>query len=202
MPTYLLSVHAGTEPQGSHGQIDHDPAAMQSMMQPILDLEDKLVDAGAWVFSGRLTDAGSATVVRGTGSDHLITDGPYAESKEHVAGFYLIDAADLDEAGRDRLREIYDQSVAELSGALSDDLADELARLASPFGDTPASAGELRVAQAQLVGWLEGLFHGIQATLFAQQAAARHQLEQMRHQLVAGQQPGGEPDGHPPGTYL
>lgn len=111
-------------------------------------------------------------------------------------------AADLDEAGRDRLREIYDQSVAELSGALSDDLADELARLASPFGDTPASAGELRVAQAQLVGWLEGLFHGIQATLFAQQAAARHQLEQMRHQLVAGQQPGGEPDGHPPGTYL
>jgi hypothetical protein len=114
-------------------------------------------------------------------------------------------AADLDEAGRDRLREIYDQSVTELSGALSDDLADELGRLASPFGDQPASAGELRVAQAQLVGWLEGLFHGIQATLFAQQAAARQQLEQMRHQLVAGQQPGG-PDQQDPGpgtgTYL
>ena len=111
--------------------------------------------------------------------------------------------ADLDEAGRDRLREIYDQSVTELSGALSADLAEELARLASPFGEQPASAGELRVAQAQLVGWLEGLFHGIQATLFAQQAAARQQLEQMRHQLVAGQQPGG-PDGdsHAPGTYL
>ncbi len=112
-------------------------------------------------------------------------------------------SADLDEAGRDRLREIYDQSVQELSGALSDDLAQELHRLASPFGDTPASAGELRVAQAQLVGWLEGLFHGIQATLFAQQAAARQQLEQMRHQLEAGQRPGA--DGapvHPPGTYL
>lgn len=112
-------------------------------------------------------------------------------------------SADLDEAGRDRLREIYDQSVQELSSALSDDLAEELHRLASPFGDTPASAGELRVAQAQLVGWLEGLFHGIQATLFAQQAAARQQLEQMRHQLEAGQRPGGD-DGqpHPPGTYL
>ncbi|MFP5321277.1 MAG: proteasome activator, partial [Acidimicrobiia bacterium] len=61
-----------------------------------------------------------------------------------------------------------------------------------------------RIAQAQLVGWLEGLFHGIQATLFAQQAAARQQLEQMRHQLESGQRPGGggrEP-GHPPGTYL
>ena len=108
--------------------------------------------------------------------------------------------AELDEAGRDRLREIYDQSISELSGALSDDLADELARLASPFGETPASAGELRVAQAQLVGWLEGLFHGIQATLFAQQAAARQQLEQMRHQLAAGQRPDGQE--HPPGTYL
>lgn len=112
-------------------------------------------------------------------------------------------SADLDEAGRDRLREIYDQSVQELSGALSDDLAEELHRLASPFGDTPASAGELRVAQAQLVGWLEGLFHGIQATLFAQQAAARQQLEQMRHQLESGQRPGNEGGpGHPPGTYL
>ena len=112
-------------------------------------------------------------------------------------------SADLDEAGRDRLREIYDQSVQELSGALSDDLAEELHRLASPFGDTPASAGELRVAQAQLVGWLEGLFHGIQATLFAQQAAARQQLEQMRHQLESGQRPSAEGGpGHPPGTYL
>ncbi len=111
-------------------------------------------------------------------------------------------SADLDEAGRDRLREIYDQSVQELSGALSEDLADELHRLASPFGDAPATAGELRIAQAQLVGWLEGLFHGIQATLFAQQAAARQQLDQMRHQLQAGQQPNADAGNHPPGTYL
>lgn len=113
-------------------------------------------------------------------------------------------SAELDDAGRDRLREIYDQSITELSGALSDDLADELSRLASPFGDTPASAGELRVAQAQLVGWLEGLFHGIQATLFAQQAAARQQFEQMRHQLASGQRPDGDGDGdgHQSGTYL
>lgn len=112
-------------------------------------------------------------------------------------------AADLDDAGRQRLQEIYDQSVSELAGSLSDDLADELNRLASPFGDSPASSGELRVAQAQLVGWLEGLFHGIQATLFAQQAAARQQLEQMRHQLAAGQAPGqGSEADAPPGTYL
>ena len=111
-------------------------------------------------------------------------------------------AAELDDAGRDRLREIYDQSISELSGALSDDLSEELDRLASPFGDVPASSGELRVAQAQLVGWLEGLFHGIQATLFAQQAAARQQLEQMRHQLATGQQGGGRSEGHAPGTYL
>lgn len=115
-----------------------------------------------------------------------------------------VKAADLDDAGRQRLQDIYDQSVTELAGSLSDDLADELQRLASPFGDSPASAGELRVAQAQLVGWLEGLFHGIQATLFAQQAAARQQLEQMRHQLAAGGGPEGDggSDGGPPGTYL
>ncbi len=110
--------------------------------------------------------------------------------------------SELDDAGRDRLREIYDQSVHELSTALSPDLAEELERLASPFGDTPASAGELRIAQAQLVGWLEGLFHGIQATLFAQQHAARQQLEQMRHQLQRGGGGEGGEGGHAPGTYL
>lgn len=109
--------------------------------------------------------------------------------------------AELDDAGRQRLREIYDQSVEELASALSEDLAEELRRLASPFGDAPASSGELRIAQAQLVGWLEGLFHGIQATLFAQQAAARQQLDQMRHQLGPGEQAGGD-RAQRPGTYL
>ena len=89
--------------------------------------------------------------------------------------------APLDEAGRKRLREIYDTSITELAQVLSADLQEELARVALLFEDeaTP-SESELRVAQAQLVGWLEGLFHGIQATLFAQQMAARAQLEEMR----------------------
>lgn len=88
---------------------------------------------------------------------------------------------DLDERGRTRLREIYDTSVSELSEALSPDLQEELASLVMPFGDDEIpSKSELRIAQAQLVGWLEGLFHGIQATLFAQQMAAQQQLEQIK----------------------
>ncbi len=92
-----------------------------------------------------------------------------------------VKATELDEPGRDRLKEIYETSVEELAQALSPDLRDELARLALPFDEHDIPSGpELRVAQAQLVGWLEGLFHGIQATLFAQQSAARQQLEQMQ----------------------
>ena len=108
--------------------------------------------------------------------------------------------APLDDKSRARLREIYDTSVKELAEGLSPDLREELDRLASPFdGEDLPSDAELRVAQAQLVGWLEGLFHGIQATLFAQQMAARAQLEDMRRRAL----PAGE-DGAParPGTYL
>jgi len=105
--------------------------------------------------------------------------------------------APLDEAGRSRLREIYETSVRELSACLGDDLRDELARLSSPFESVSPSEAELRVAQAQLVGWLEGLFHGIQATLFSQQMAARAQLEEMR---TRGLPPG--PEAPRPGTYL
>jgi hypothetical protein len=109
--------------------------------------------------------------------------------------------APLDEAGRDRMRDIYDISVRELSDSLSPDLAEELSRVAQPFvGDEIPSEAELRVAQAQLVGWLEGLFHGIQATLFAQQMQARQQLEEMSRRLPPGQQPSA--DERPPGTYL
>jgi hypothetical protein len=113
--------------------------------------------------------------------------------------------AELDEPSRERLKEIYETSVRELSDSLSPDLRDELNRLAHPF-DNPGvpSEAELRVAKAQLVGWLEGLFHGIQATLFAQQMTARQQLEQMQRQLPQGARPGpGGPgeDGRP-GTYL
>jgi hypothetical protein len=111
-------------------------------------------------------------------------------------------AASLDEGGRARLREIYEQSVRELAGALSPDLAAELDRMTLPFDEAVPSESELRVAQAQLVGWLEGLFHGIQATLLAQQMAARAQLEEMRQRgLPPGS--GGEDGLAPrPGTYL
>lgn len=118
----------------------------------------------------------------------------------------------LDEPSRLRLREIYDRSIAELGSALSADLREELARLAFPFQQdgTPTEI-ELRVAQAQLVGWLEGLFHGIQATLFAQQMAARQQLENMRglppgvvgpDGVVRGEGGPGPIVDERPGTYL
>ena len=116
-------------------------------------------------------------------------------------------AAPLDERSRERMAEIYRTSIETLAEALSPDLQAELRSLAPPFepGTVPTEA-ELRVAQAQLVGWLEGLFHGIQATLFAQQLVARQQLEQMRGQLMPGQVPGQQPMPEPgrerPGTYL
>lgn len=104
----------------------------------------------------------------------------------------------LDVPSRERLAEIYERSIVELAGAISPDLREELQTLALPFkeGEVPSEA-ELRVAQAQLVGWLEGLFHGIQATLFAQQLAARQQLEQMR-QLPSS----GNSQQERPGTYI
>lgn len=110
-------------------------------------------------------------------------------------------SAPLDEAARSRLREIHARSISELEQGLAPELVDELERLSLPFtGDTAPSEGELRIAQAQLVGWLEGLFHGIQTALFAQQMAARAQLEQMRRQaLGAGQSPEST-GGH--GQYL
>jgi hypothetical protein len=113
-------------------------------------------------------------------------------------------AAPLDEASRNRLREIHQSSIRELEKGLAPELRDELERLSLPFSDefTPSDA-ELRVAHAQLVGWLEGLFHGIQTTLFAQQMAARMQLEQMRRGLPPGAIPPGMQPGMPqaePGT--
>ncbi len=110
-------------------------------------------------------------------------------------------SAPLDEPSRERLRDIYEDSVRELGEALSPDLRAELARLAPPFSSETPSEAELRVAKAQLVGWLEGLFHGIQATLFAQQVAARQQLDQIRGQLPPGQG-APQPSDQRPGTYL
>lgn len=105
-------------------------------------------------------------------------------------------AAPLDDASRAHLREIHAASIRELEDGLAPELREELERLTLPLREdaTPSDA-ELRIAQAQLVGWLEGLFHGIQTALFAQQMAARAQLEQMRHgALPSG--PGGSSHGH------
>jgi hypothetical protein len=136
--------------------------------------------------------------------------GAPSESIEHPAKLLRIGSmvkqlleevrsAPLDEASRGRLREIYEQSIRELAEGLSPDLAAELDRISIPFDDPTPSDAELRVAHAQLVGWLEGLFHGIQATLVAQQVAARAQLDEMRQRSL----PQGEgPAIGRPGTYL
>ena len=111
-----------------------------------------------------------------------------------------VKAAPLDEASRARLASIYDSSISELKSGLAPELVEELERLSLPFGSEAPSDAELRIAQAQLVGWLEGLFHGIQTAIYAQQMAARAQLEQMRRALPpgVGPGPGAQPvPGHP-----
>ncbi|OBK28270.1 hypothetical protein A5634_20785 [Mycobacterium asiaticum] len=113
-------------------------------------------------------------------------------------------AAPLDDASRNRLRDIHATSIRELEDGLAPELREELERLTLPFNeDTPPSDAELRIAQAQLVGWLEGLFHGIQTALFAQQMAARAQLEQMRQgALPPGMGKPGQGGAHGTGQYL
>ncbi|MHB8317747.1 MAG: bacterial proteasome activator family protein [Acidimicrobiales bacterium] len=173
---------------------------------------DEVIPALSKVDSGEEDDAPSAGVVEtGEESDGSAEDSVRREeSIEQPAKVMRIGSmvkqlleevrqAPLDEAGRSRLQKIYEESVHELSTGLSPDLVAELDRMTFPFGDEPPTEAELRVTQAQLVGWLEGLFHGIQATLMAQQMAARAQLEEMRQR---GLPPG--PDGTiaRPGTYL
>lgn len=148
--------------------------------------------------------------------DEVTTGGPDPEPEEMVTSpakvmrigsmvkqlLEEVRGSSLDEASRERLAEIYDRSITELAGALSPDLQEELRSLTLPFdeGEVP-SESELRVAKAQLVGWLEGLFHGIQATLMAQQFAARQQLQEMRQLPGAPQMPPPQ-EGDRPGTYL
>ena len=152
---------------------------------------------------------------RSTLSDVLTGDGAAGEPVESVEQpakvmrigsmvKQLLDevrSAPLDEAGRTRLREIHEQSIRELAGALSPDLAAELDRMALPFDEGVPSEAELRIARAQLVGWLAGLFHGIQATLMAQQMAARAQLTEMRQPGLPAGRGAGEPSPMP-GAYL
>lgn len=114
--------------------------------------------------------------------------------------------ASMDESGRARLADVYHRAVEALTEVLSPDLQEELGDLAPPLEGVP-SESEIRVAQAQLVGWLEGLFHGIQAAMFAQQAGARQQFEELRRRGLVSQNPrapdGRSPEGQPPsGQYL
>jgi hypothetical protein len=109
--------------------------------------------------------------------------------------------APLDDAGRRRLREIHEKSLEELEGVLSPDLRRELTEVVLPFTSDAPTESELRLAQAQLVGWLEGLFHGIQATLFTQQASAQSQLDQMRRRAL-DQGPGAPTGPTGPSGYL
>lgn len=103
----------------------------------------------------------------------------------------------LDDKGRARLAEVHRRSIRELEDGLAPELVEELERISLPFTEDSPSDAELRIAQAQLVGWLEGLFHGIQAALFAQQMAAQQQLQQMRRALPGSVVPGqpGQPGG-------
>jgi hypothetical protein len=110
--------------------------------------------------------------------------------------------ASMDDSGRKRLVEIYHRSVEELGGSVSTDLKEELQELVPPLEEVP-SESEMRVAQAQLVGWLEGLFHGIQAAMFAQQMAARQQFEEIRRRGLMAQNPQDpQQGGLPRGQYL
>ena len=107
-----------------------------------------------------------------------------------------IKSAPLDEPGRKRLATVLHTSIKELKDGLAPELDDELDRLIQPFDENTPTESELRIAQAQLVGWLEGLFHGIQTAIYAQQMAARSQLEQMRRALPPGSMPGMHPGQH------
>ena len=150
-------------------------------------------------------DIGQEVVVVPQEVEGQSTDPSQAEAVEHPAKVMRIASmartlldevrhAGLDEESRMRLRDIYETSVKELSEILSPELKEELSRLSLPFNKEAPSDAELRVAHAQLVGWLEGLFHGIQAMLFAQQMETRQRLEEMRRPSLPG-----APEQPPPG---
>ena len=147
---------------------------------------------------GIAVGGGSEDAADGNSSERPITEMVEQPAKVMRIGSMIrqlleeVKSAPLDEKSRARLKEIHQNSIKELEDGLAPELVAELERLSLPFGDDTPSEAELRVAQAQLVGWLEGLFHGIQTTLFAQQMAARAQLEQMRRALPPGLLPAQE----------
>jgi Protein of unknown function (DUF2587) len=167
---------------------------------------------------GMATAGGPAADAEGENGERKLTDLVEQPAKVMRIGGMIrqlleeVKAAPLDEASRTRLAGIYESSIKELEAGLAPELVEELERLSLPFSSETPSEAELRIAQAQLVGWLEGLFHGIQTAIYAQQVAARAQLEQMRRALPPGVltddgQPGqprhpGEDQGTRGGMYL
>jgi len=160
---------------------------------------------------GIAVGGGSEDAADGNSSERPITEMVEQPAKVMRIGSMIrqlleeVKSAPLDEKSRARLKEIHQNSIKELEDGLAPELVAELDRLSLPFEDDTPSEAELRVAQAQLVGWLEGLFHGIQTTLFAQQMAARAQLEQMRRALPPGLLPAQEQEQPPlrgAGPYL
>jgi hypothetical protein len=97
MTQYLLSVHSGGDEAVGAAE-PMTPEQMQASYQQILAFEEEMKSAGAWLFSGRLTEPDMATVVRVSAGEVLTTDGPFVESKEHLGGFYIVEADDLDAA--------------------------------------------------------------------------------------------------------
>jgi hypothetical protein len=145
--------------------------------------------------------------VVGEGDEHEERQGSYVSAPKlmRIASMTraLLDEvrqSDLDEPGRRRLAEIHERSLEEMQDVLSDDLRQELTDMFQPIDEATASESELRLAQAQLVGWLEGLFAGIQATLVSQQVAAANQLQQMRTRAIEAQ--GRTRPSEAPGQYL
>lgn len=151
---------------------------------------------------GTPVEEGRAQLLADVGQGGSITDLVQQPAKVMRIGTMIrqlleeVRSAPLDEAARTRMREIHTQSIKELEAGLAPELIEELERLSLPFTDADApSDAELRIAQAQLVGWLEGLFHGIQAAIFAQQVSAKAQIEQMRQNAPQLQPPQGN-TGH------
>jgi hypothetical protein len=160
---------------------------------------------------GTPTEMASGESTDGPGDDTPLTDMVEQPAKVMRIGTMIkqlleeVRAAPLDDASRARLKEIHQSSIKELCSGLAPELREELERLSLPFSDDSVpSDAELRIAQAQLVGWLEGLFHGIQTALFAQQMAARAQLEEMRRRALPPGMGGPSESGppQPTGPYL
>ena len=191
--------------------VEGGPRIGSSVSVPVDADDGSVAETGA----GPATGTSAEQAGSGTGAEDAVAgtedaDADVSESIERPAKLLRIGSmvkqlleevrqAPLDEASRGRLREIYEQSIRELADGLSPDLAAELDRISIPFDSPTPSDSELRIAHAQLVGWLEGLFHGIQATLVAQQVAARAQLDEMRQRSLP---PGADPSVGRPGTYL